>query len=314
MAPAGHARWTPQGAATTTGPCPLAGIGAATGRCHHGQLLSLAGASIPWCRPSWNDPYRPCRWRKGFRSGIVSDGPVPGFSPRRQSVVQHPPLFSTMSHDLSTIEGAVMPNSRFSCPSRVHGPAIAVRRYASAGLLLLFGTVLVGQSDPAMPPEAERQLARAIYKEMIEIKSGYTTGATTPVARSRGAPAQGGRLSRRRHLRRRRESRPRPISWFATAAPARGSRSCCSRTPTSSKPSAKTGAWIRSRSPRRTATSTAAAPATTRRRPRSGSRTSFATSAKASSPIATSSSRSPPTRRAAARTTASTWLLKNKRD
>jgi len=34
----------------------------------------------------------------------------------------------------------------------------------------------------AMPPEAERQLARAIYKEMIEIKSGYTTGATTPVA------------------------------------------------------------------------------------------------------------------------------------
>ena len=34
----------------------------------------------------------------------------------------------------------------------------------------------------AMPPEAERQLARAIYKEMIEIKSGYTSGATTPVA------------------------------------------------------------------------------------------------------------------------------------
>lgn len=32
-----------------------------------------------------------------------------------------------------------------------------------------------------MPPEAERQLARDIYKEMIEIKSGYTTGATTPV-------------------------------------------------------------------------------------------------------------------------------------
>jgi acetylornithine deacetylase/succinyl-diaminopimelate desuccinylase-like protein len=33
-----------------------------------------------------------------------------------------------------------------------------------------------------MPPEAERQLARAIYKEMVEIKSGYSTGATTPVA------------------------------------------------------------------------------------------------------------------------------------
>ncbi len=35
--------------------------------------------------------------------------------------------------------------------------------------------------DRTMPPEAERQLARAIYKEMIEINSGYTTGATTPV-------------------------------------------------------------------------------------------------------------------------------------
>jgi len=33
-----------------------------------------------------------------------------------------------------------------------------------------------------MPPEADRQLAHDIYKEMIEIKSGFTTGATTPVA------------------------------------------------------------------------------------------------------------------------------------
>ena len=33
-----------------------------------------------------------------------------------------------------------------------------------------------------MPPESERQLARAIFQEMVEIKSGYTTGATTPVA------------------------------------------------------------------------------------------------------------------------------------
>jgi acetylornithine deacetylase/succinyl-diaminopimelate desuccinylase-like protein len=33
-----------------------------------------------------------------------------------------------------------------------------------------------------MPPEADQKLARSIYKEMIEIQSGYTTGATTPVA------------------------------------------------------------------------------------------------------------------------------------
>jgi acetylornithine deacetylase/succinyl-diaminopimelate desuccinylase-like protein len=38
---------------------------------------------------------------------------------------------------------------------------------------------LIGQT---MPPDAERQLARDIYKQLIEIKSGYTTGATTPVA------------------------------------------------------------------------------------------------------------------------------------
>jgi acetylornithine deacetylase/succinyl-diaminopimelate desuccinylase-like protein len=32
------------------------------------------------------------------------------------------------------------------------------------------------------PPEADRQLAREIFKEFVEIKSGYSTGATTPVA------------------------------------------------------------------------------------------------------------------------------------
>src|SRR3981081_1095850 len=32
-----------------------------------------------------------------------------------------------------------------------------------------------------LPPEPDRQLAREIYKQIIEIKSGYTTGATTPV-------------------------------------------------------------------------------------------------------------------------------------
>jgi len=35
-----------------------------------------------------------------------------------------------------------------------------------------------------MPPEADQQLARDIYKEIVEIKSGFTTGATTPVAQA----------------------------------------------------------------------------------------------------------------------------------
>jgi len=35
-----------------------------------------------------------------------------------------------------------------------------------------------------MPPEAEQRLAREIYKELIELKSGFTTGSTTPIAES----------------------------------------------------------------------------------------------------------------------------------
>ncbi len=35
-----------------------------------------------------------------------------------------------------------------------------------------------------MPPEAEQRLAREIYEQMIEVKSGFTTGSTTPIAES----------------------------------------------------------------------------------------------------------------------------------
>src|SRR5215210_5580741 len=55
--------------------------------------------------------------------------------------------------------------------------------YASiVALVLQLSTVLIGQATPPMPPDSERQLAREIYKEIVEINSGYTTGATTPVA------------------------------------------------------------------------------------------------------------------------------------
>ena len=49
-------------------------------------------------------------------------------------------------------------------------------------LLLLFGSLVGLQSGSTMPPDAERQLAHDIYQEMIAVKSGYTTGSTTPVA------------------------------------------------------------------------------------------------------------------------------------
>src|SRR6185369_11991065 len=66
---------------------------------------------------------------------------------------------------------------------RVFPRAHRIRRFQSTALLLCTGAVLVGaQGGAATPPESERLLAREIYKEMVEIKSGYTTGATTPVA------------------------------------------------------------------------------------------------------------------------------------
>jgi acetylornithine deacetylase/succinyl-diaminopimelate desuccinylase-like protein len=51
-------------------------------------------------------------------------------------------------------------------------------------LTSLFAISAIGQT---MPPDSERQLARDIYKELIEIRSGYTTGATTPAAEAMAA-------------------------------------------------------------------------------------------------------------------------------
>jgi acetylornithine deacetylase/succinyl-diaminopimelate desuccinylase-like protein len=53
-------------------------------------------------------------------------------------------------------------------------------------LTALFALGLCAASA-AMPPDADRQLAREIYKEMVEIRSGYTTGSTTPVAEAAAA-------------------------------------------------------------------------------------------------------------------------------
>jgi acetylornithine deacetylase/succinyl-diaminopimelate desuccinylase-like protein len=50
---------------------------------------------------------------------------------------------------------------------------------SSVAFLLLAFTCLAADN---MPPPADQQLAHDIYKQLIEIKSGFTTGATTPVA------------------------------------------------------------------------------------------------------------------------------------
>src|ERR1035437_3984937 len=45
--------------------------------------------------------------------------------------------------------------------------------------LVLTATLLTAQTTPALPI---CQLARSIYKEFVEIQSGFSTGSTTPVA------------------------------------------------------------------------------------------------------------------------------------
>jgi acetylornithine deacetylase/succinyl-diaminopimelate desuccinylase-like protein len=51
-------------------------------------------------------------------------------------------------------------------------------------LIAIFAAPLSAQTTP---PDAQKQLAHDIYKEFIEIQSGYTTGATTPVAEAAAA-------------------------------------------------------------------------------------------------------------------------------
>ena len=79
--------------------------------------------------------------------------------------------------------------------------------------LFLIAALALAQTTP---PEQDRQLARSIYKEFVEIQSGFTTGATTPVAEAAAKRLQSRRISGRRHLHRRRDSKKansgRPLS------------------------------------------------------------------------------------------------------
>ena len=54
-----------------------------------------------------------------------------------------------------------------------------IKRIAACTILL---AAAAQAQNKSLPPERERQLARDIYKEMVEVKSGFTTGTTTPIA------------------------------------------------------------------------------------------------------------------------------------
>ena len=54
-------------------------------------------------------------------------------------------------------------------------------------LLCLLTAPLLAQTTAPLPPSADQQLAHDIFKQFVEIKSGYTTGSTTPVAEAAAA-------------------------------------------------------------------------------------------------------------------------------
>ncbi|MGB6945511.1 MAG: M20/M25/M40 family metallo-hydrolase [Bryobacteraceae bacterium] len=56
------------------------------------------------------------------------------------------------------------------------------RMWRLIAVFFVVWTLAPRPASAVMPPDADRQLAREIYKEMIEVRSGYTTGSTTPIA------------------------------------------------------------------------------------------------------------------------------------
>src|SRR3954454_18763496 len=96
-------------------------------------------------------------------------GQVPGHRPLLPVVPEWPPALSLLMETLGLW-------------SAVGLSSAAPRFRMRIALVLLLGSMIAGQTGSTMPPESERQLAREIYQEMIAVKSGYTTGSTTPIA------------------------------------------------------------------------------------------------------------------------------------
>jgi len=62
-----------------------------------------------------------------------------------------------------------------------------MKKWRQLHLILILFLCAASVSAQTTRPEAERKLAHDIYKEFVEIQSGFTTGATTPVAEAAAA-------------------------------------------------------------------------------------------------------------------------------
>src|SRR5260370_42558836 len=78
-------------------------------------------------------------------------------------------------------ECSVIEEPLFDCLNR---DAVALCHNVAMRLVLVSLFCLCAWAADNMPPEPEQRLAREIYKQMIEVKSGFTTGSTTPIAES----------------------------------------------------------------------------------------------------------------------------------
>jgi acetylornithine deacetylase/succinyl-diaminopimelate desuccinylase-like protein len=56
------------------------------------------------------------------------------------------------------------------------------RMYHRTALGIALAAVALLGASATLPPDSDRQLAREIYKEMVETRSGFSTGSTTPIA------------------------------------------------------------------------------------------------------------------------------------
>ncbi len=64
---------------------------------------------------------------------------------------------------------------------------LAMKEWRFLAMLCVMPFLVAAARAQTMRPEAEKKLAHDIYKEFVEIQSGYTTGATTPVAEAAAA-------------------------------------------------------------------------------------------------------------------------------
>src|SRR6185503_15584588 len=96
------------------------------------------------------------------------------------------PLSRVRAERVSARPGCVVDHRGARLPADIVFQSLTPRGFCmlqrTAFYLIFCATATAGAQDRAMPPESERQLARSILQEMVEIKSGYSTGTTTPVA------------------------------------------------------------------------------------------------------------------------------------